>query len=242
MRQYVLLAGWLGLLAVGNAQAQVTILDDFEGSKGHFNLQPTFSGTSAGLLTSSNTVLDTTTPAFTGTSSLQVNIFDDTAVLAPDGSAWRVRLLSGSGTPSNNVNLANSATSFVGFYMRSTTPGLRLSLMLDDGTALERATIVPAISDGNWHLYEWNLADAASWDAFAGTGANGQIDAALVTIDSIWIDSPSLGGGAQDAVFNLDYVAFNPSGSIAPVPEPSTMALVGVAGIGFAVRRLRRKK
>lgn len=242
MRQYVLLAGWLGLLCVGNAQAQVTILDDFEGSKGHFAQAPNFSGTSVGFLATSNTVLDTTTPAFSLTSSLQVNILDDTAVAAPDGSAWRLRLLSGGGTPANNVSLSNTGTTFVGYYLRTTTPGLRLSLMIDDGAALERASYIDVVSDGAWHLYEWAFADAAQWEPFAGTSPNGQIDAASVTIDSIYITPTPPAAGDQSAVFNIDFVAFNPSGPIAPVPEPSTIALVGVAGIGFAVRRLRRKK
>jgi hypothetical protein len=223
------------------AVAQVVVIDSFEVDKGHFAQAPNFSGTSQGFLATSNTVLDTTTAAFSGTGSLQVNINDDTTVNSADGQAWRVRLLSGGGTPANNVTINNTGSTFVGYWLRTTMAGLRASLLIDDSaTALERAALQTIIADGAWHLYEWPLADPAQWDPFALADANGAIDSAQVTIDAIYIDSP-LTAGDQSAVFNLDAVSWNPTGSINPVPEPSTLALAGIGVGGLAIRRRRRK-
>jgi MYXO-CTERM domain-containing protein len=226
----------------GSAGAQVIVLDDFEGSVGRFAQDPDVSGTTAGLTVTapgvgpSTSTLDTST-AFSGTGSMRIFADDDPAVLAPDATAWRVRFLSGGGTPANNAMLNNTPTSHVGYWLRTTTPNFRAALMLDDGAALERSTRIPVIADGLWHLYQWNLADADQWDGFAGTGPNGVIDAATVTIDSLYFDAV-VTSGDQDATFNIDAVSFNPSGPI-PVPEPGALGLA-VFGAG-ALWRWRRK-
>ena len=76
-------------------------------------------------------------------------------------------------------------------------------------------------ADGLWHLYEWNLADSAGWDAFAGVTANGQIDGPITTIDSIFISSLS----DQSATVLLDAVSYNPNGSLSRlVPGPTSAA------------------
>jgi hypothetical protein len=253
MRRHLLLAGLLGILSAGGVRAQVVVLDNFDVDKGHFSTDPDFSGTTAGETVTggpSNTILTPTNP-FAGPQALQVFMDDDPAVAGTAGqTAWNLRLLSGTpggaggGNPVNNVSLSNTVgnTPFVGFWLRTTTPNLRASIMLDDGAALERAVRIPIIADDQWRLYEWNLQDAAQWDGFAGTGPNGQIDAATVTIDSIYIDA-LLDGTIpdQDATFVIDDVSFNPTGSINPVPEPSTLTLAGLGSVGLLVRRFRRK-
>lgn len=214
-------------------QAQIIILDGFETDEGHFALAPTFSGTTTGV--SGGTADRDLTQAFEGIASQRIFIDDNPAVdvaATTPVQAWRLRHLSGSGTPANNVTI--SATGFVGFYLQTTTPNLQASLMIDDGTALERASYIPIVADGLWHVYQWDFDDAASWEAFAGTGPNGAIDAASVTLDSVFISSIKTAGD-QDAIFFLDNVSFN---NIGQVPEPSTLAL-GVTGLLFLAYKKR---
>ena len=102
---------------------------------------------------------------------------------------------------------------------------------------LERGTRTPIIADGEWHLYEWNLDDDTQWDGFAGTGVNGAIDAATVTIDALYIDATLAGDGSdQDATFNIDTVAHDPAGQIV-IPEPTSLALLGLGALPLVRRR-----
>jgi hypothetical protein len=241
----------LGLAAAGgfstSAGAAVVILDDFETTEGHFNLAPSFSGTTAGETETTPGVgpstadRDTTTGVNGSTASQRIFIDDDPAADSPaGGAAWRLRHLSGSGTPANNVAFSNGLDSYVGYYLKTSTPNLRAGILLDDGAALELSTRTPIIADGEWHVYQWQLSDANQWDAFAGTGANGAIDAATATIDGIFVDVVKTTGD-QDATFFLDSVSFSDSGPLpAPVvPEPASAGLLGLAGIGLLARRRR---
>jgi hypothetical protein len=238
MRREILLAGLLALVTAGSAGAQVIILDNFEGSLGRFTNDPDFSGSTAGQTQTtpgvgpSNHALDTTTAAV-GNSSLRVFMDDNPTVDAPDGTAWRLRLLSGGGTPANNQSLVNNSTAHVGYWLRTTTPNLRAAILLDDGAALERSARIPIIPDGQWRLYQWTLSDAAQWDAFAGTAPNGQIDEANVTIDGIWVDAVKTTGD-QDATFFIDAVSYH---AAAPIPEPGALVLAALGAAAVLWRR-----
>jgi hypothetical protein len=182
---------------------------------------------------------------FEGAGSQQVFVDDDPAIDGLAGVyAWRLRHLSGAGTPANNVSLANGPTAYVGYYLRTTTPNLFASLLVDDFDATinthERGEYKPIIADGDWHLYQWNLGDAADWAAFAGVGANGTVNNATVTLDAIYIsmaDDPA----DRDATFWIDSISFNPTGQLNPVPEPSAFAFaaLGVGALLF-MRKFRR--
>jgi hypothetical protein len=150
--------------------------------------------------------------------------------------AWRLRHLSGSGTPGNNVSLL--ASGYVGYYLRTFTPDLQASILIDDGTGLERASYQPIIADGEWHLYQWNFDDELQWEGFAGATPNGVIDADTVTIDAIFVNAIKTVGD-QDAILNLDYVAANPDGLIDPIPEPASCAFLAACVPAFALRRRR---
>jgi hypothetical protein len=243
----ILVAGSFFLPTPGTAHAQTTILDDFESNTGRFAQDPDVSGTTAGVTQTTagvgpSTSVRTSATAASGSFSMQLSIDDDPAVAAADGTAWRVRFLSGGGTPANNATLTTGSDAWVGYWVQTTTSGLRASILIDDGAALERGTRLPIVADGQWHLYQWNLGDAGQWDAFAGTGANGAIDASAVTIDALYFDAPAVAGNPDlDATLFVDAVSFNPA---APVPEPATVLALGAAGLGLGGlvrRRVRRR-
>jgi hypothetical protein len=106
---------------------------------------------------------------------------------------------------------------------------------------LERAIQLPIIADGEWHLYEWNLADADQWEPFARTSPNGVIDNSTVTIDGLYIDALKTSGD-QDATFYVDNISFNPDGTVA-VPEPASALTIvcGIAVLGALRRRVSRR-
>ncbi|MGI8603867.1 MAG: PEP-CTERM sorting domain-containing protein [Verrucomicrobiales bacterium] len=228
------------------SEGVVTMIDDFEINEGHFTSAPSTSGSTAGETETAPNVGPSTadwdaTVGQASTASQRIFLDDDPAIPVTDlgtSVAWRLRHLSGGGTPANNVSLVNNATSHVGYWMLTSSPNLEAGIMLDDGAALERAAVIPVIADGQWHLYQWQLSDATQWEPFAGSGPNGAIDAATATIDSIFVRS-LLGTGDQDAVFSIDNVSFNDAGPL-PVPEPSTLFLAAASLTGVLVRRRRR--
>jgi hypothetical protein len=147
----------------------------------------------------------------------------------PTTPGTALRLLSGGGTPANNATVGNKG--YIGFFLKVlstdtfSTGNLNASVLIDDGSsATEQASNQPVIDDGNWHLYQWNLADANDWSNF--NNGNGQIDSASATVDSIYFSSAI----NMDAILYLDTLAFNPNGNLsAMVPEPNFC--VGLLGI-----------
>ncbi|QWP78168.1 hypothetical protein J5226_07160 [Lysobacter sp. K5869] len=155
------------------------VFEDFESGVGRFDSAPTYSGSTVGVSAASLAQRDCATRR-NGACSLRVLLKDDPNV----ASAWAVRLLSGGGTPANNVELIRAGGK-VGFWIYTGGSGLRASLSIDDSDGTERGTerTIPA---NQWTYLEWTLDDAAQWNAWAGA-SNGQIDAASVRLDAIWL-------------------------------------------------------
>jgi len=216
--------------------ADPTILDDFEGgSEGHFGSLPTLSGTNRNI--TSATADQSNLLFYSGLGSEHITVNPQNPGTAPDfpSTNYRLRFLSGGGTPANNVNIG--ATGYVGYFLRTSTPGLVTAPGLDDGAALELGVFQNVIADNAWHLYQFNLADANQWDPFAGTGPNGSIEGPTVTIDSIFIQGLTANGTTD---VSLDTVAYNPNGDLTTlVPEPGSCALLSFAGLALLARRKR---
>src|SRR5688572_12109540 len=233
-------------LLIGSARAANIVIDDFEVDEGHFNLHPSFSGSTTGETdlggTGPSTADQDLTGGISGLASQRIFLDDDPLADVPSTNpvqAWRLRHLSGGGTIANNTPLTVSPNGHVGYYLRTTTPDLLASIMIDDGTTghLERASYISIIPDGNWNLYQWQFSDPNQWEGFAGTGVNGMIDSTTtVTIDALFVVALKTSGD-QDAVFNVDYFATNPDGPLTPVPEPATGVLLGLAGVFGCLRR-----
>lgn len=162
----------------GGPTGKTTVLDTFESSVGHFNTSPAYSGSTTGISSSSTASRDCSM-RHSGNCSLQVKLVDN----ASTSAKWEVRLLSGSGTPSQNVKLTR-AYGKVGFWVYSGGTGLSAALGVDDSDGTERS-ITRAIPANTWTYLEWNLTDASHWNAWVG--GNGKITASTVTLDAIWL-------------------------------------------------------
>lgn len=162
----------------GGGGSTTTILDSFESSEGHFNLYPTYSGSTVGI-SSSSTANRTTSTAKNGTGSEHIKLVDNTSTSAN----WAVRFLSGSGSPSNNVSMTTS-NGRIGFWVYSGGTGMSAAVGIDDGSGTERS-ISRSIPANSWTFLEWDLDDSSQWNAWYGS-SNGQINASSVTLDAIW--------------------------------------------------------
>ena len=236
------------LSVVSMASAQLVIIDGFESGEGHFADAPDFSGSSQGLITAAGPT-DTTadqvfTDFFTGAASQKLVVFDNTAVPGSTANldSWRVRHLSSRGTITSNVSLAVpvGGTSYVGYWLKTSSAGLEAAIGIDDSaTALEIGRWQPILPDGEWHLYQWQFQDEVDWEPFALADANGMINSASVTIDSLFfragVGFPT--GTAFDAIFFIDDVSYNPTGTV--IPEPSSALILIAGGIGLLGRRRR---
>lgn len=189
------------------------IIDDFEINEGHFGWNYNYSPASQTFGLAASTAIDRVTSQHqgNGVGSQLLNL------VASGSGAWQLRHISGIGTnlagePAGNERF--DATGYVGFWLKTGEAGITVRIGIDDpvngNTALERGFVQNVISDNQWHLYQWNLANANHWEAFSG-GANGVIDApnGTVTIDSIWFN------GAGNAQIYLDNVSHNPLGLLA---------------------------
>jgi hypothetical protein len=165
-----------------------------------------------------------------------------------DPARMQLRFLSGGGTPANNTvnNQAMGPEGYVGYFLR-VEPGndpLYASILIDDGNTaangLERSSFIPIFADGEFHLYQWNLADAAMWDNFAS--GNGAIDGPNAFIDAIYLSSaPATSGGTNWAgSVWIDTVAYNPDGTLDNlIPEPGSLALIASTAALMLGRRQR---
>ncbi|MCW8128611.1 N-acetylmuramoyl-L-alanine amidase [Microbulbifer halophilus] len=155
-----------------------TVLDSFDSSEGHFYTSPTYSGSTVGISTQSSATRDCNI-SHGGSCSLRVLLKDDTG----SNSDWRVRLLSGAGSPGANVPLSSNGR--VGYWVYAAASGMRAAIGVDDSDGTERSYSKSLPAD-SWTFVEWNLADSDDWYAWAG-GSNGTIDAGNVTLDAVWI-------------------------------------------------------
>ena len=161
-----------------------TVLDNFETSVGHFDKIPTYSGSTVGIATTSTSAR--ATDAYQeGAASLKLVLKDNTSVTTD----WKVRLLSGSGTPANNTTFKGSE-GFFSFWLKTSTAstGATVTAWIDDTDGTEQLPRINVINDGAWHLYEWFLPTAQGVTITTG---NGLVTGTSVTLDAIYIETPN---------------------------------------------------
>ncbi len=193
----------------------VTTISGFEADEDYFGWSPTFSGSNFGV-NGATTADRVTDESFAGDGSQRIYVDGD-------ASGWFLRHVSGIGSVADSDgNLALDATGFVGFWLKTDDPGMTVRIAIDDPhPAIERGVEQAVVSDGSWHLYQWNLEDAGQWEAWAG-GADDAITSSTVTLDSIQFS------GNGDATFFLDTISYNPNGPLlSPVGDFDGDYLVG---------------
>jgi hypothetical protein len=240
----------LATALVSSASAAPIIFADFNVDEGPFNVAPNFSGTSVGEASASTADRVTTDGPLEGEGHQRL-------VLVHDGTAtnMRIRHLAGSGSPTGTAQQTFTTSAgmdgFIGFYAKTapSNAGWTLALNLDDSTnaaaGMDMGNPRTIIADGQWHLYEWNLDDNDDWAAVTGIGGDGTIQDGQHSIDSIYIftnqTSTTSPVGATREPLYIDFVARNDAGSVAAlvIPEPSTLAMAGLAMIGLVAARRR---
>ena len=215
---------------------------DFEaGDEGNFGYSLTYSGSTHGINAAGSSAAAVDTHGHDSGWSQRIVIQDDPNVDGggdnPQGG-WFVRHLSGepgAGPPGvRSSNVVRPTEGRVGFWAMTTDPGMKISLAIDstqDVTA-DRGIPKDLIADGQWHLYEWNLASDPQWEGwFNGRGV---IDYPDFTLDSIQI----LGPHANGTVY-LDYVFHEYA-----VPEPASVGLwllMVACSLGMRRKRVGRR-
>jgi hypothetical protein len=235
-QKFVALAALACAAIVARQAPAAIIFDDFNVNEGHFNQAPNFSGTTVGEDVSSTADRVETDGPLEGAGHQKLVLVHDTTT-----TAFRLRHVSGSGTPANNTSFTTTSGTdgWIGFYLKTTATGWETSINLDGAgnTAAEMdgSLSTAVIGDGQWHLYEWNLDAVTGWGAVPGIGGGhgGALLNGSHTIDSIYLRDLD-GSPGPTATFFLDFVAKSDSGSIAGliIPEPTTLLLAGVALVG----------
>ncbi len=166
--------------ALGIGNNPVGVFDNFESSVGRYTRAPTYSGSTVGIATTSNLTRPSGS-AHGGTYTLQATLNDNTTVTTP----WKVRLLSGDGTPANNVSSAKNGILY--FWMKTNTarPGATVRIWIDDSDGTLQSPAISVINDGLWHKYAWNINNFNGTPVSTG---NNVVDAINITLDAIILE------------------------------------------------------
>ena len=173
------------------------IYADFEGGyEATFSESPGYSGSTYGINASLSSADAVNTVSFRGYWSQRLVIIDDGI---PNGG-WFVRHVSGPDASRLN-NVIRPTKGFVGFWAKTLTEDIEISLAIDntDNVTADRGVRKAMINDGLWHLYEWDLQDNAQWEGWLN--GDGLIDTMDFTIDSIQIFGPD-----ADATIYIDVI------------------------------------
>ena len=152
-------------------------LDDFEQNEGHFNTTPSYSGSTTGISTASFAER-TSAIKHGGSYSEHIQLRDNTN----SSANWSVRLLSGSGSTSNNSKLSKSG-GYIGFWVLAAGSGMQVAIGVDDSDGTERSDKI-SLNANQWTFVEWQLDDSAQWNTWYN--GNGVINSD-VSIDAIWL-------------------------------------------------------
>jgi spore germination protein YaaH len=181
-----------------------SILADFEIDAGTFSASPTYSGSTVGI-SKLSTSARSVEQSYNGWASLKVILKDSSSL----STNWTVRLLSGTGTPSNNSTLGT--TGYIGLWLKTSSApsGAQIAITLDDAAGGTELSPKRNLSNNNeWTLYEWNLQESG-WSSFSG--GNGIVNGPTVTLDAIMFYAAN---NSPDWTIFLDDVSYNSNSSL----------------------------
>ncbi|MFZ4622572.1 MAG: glycosyl hydrolase family 18 protein, partial [Bacteroidota bacterium] len=208
--------GALKTAFASSPNAAHTSFDDFETSVGHFDKYPRYSGTTVGIKSASTQALFNDF-ANNGAQSMEVVMKDSTEI----STNWTVRILSGGGTPANNISFSTSG--YIGFWLKtsSSKSGLQTAIAVDDGAGGSLISSKQTITaDNAWHLYEWNLS-STTWTLLVGSDT--QLNGPTATIDAVMLYAAN---DASDWTVYIDDVSRNSSSPL-PVELVNFTGMVG---------------
>lgn len=178
------------------------------GHEGVFHRAPDFSGSTSANISGSTADRDGT-EAQSGSHSQRIDINYNEGL----GGNFTLRHVAGamysdfggsSNAASRIANLQFESVGSVGLWLKTTDPGLEVSIALDDPTTGDRGLKKQVNADGQWHEYKWRLDNNSDWEAWVGAG-NGIIDGVNVSLDSIQLF------GSSDATVYLDTIFWDPT-------------------------------
>ncbi len=201
----------LAVFAQINTQpVEKIIFNSFEsGDEGTFAYAPGYSGSTAGIIAANSTAAAVETDAWNGSWAELITIADNPALTAvadnPQGG-WFVRWVSGaSASPSQNIS--RPLEGYVGLWLKTSSPDVRISICLDNDSQMERGLPLAVNNDGYWHCYQWNLEDAAAWEGWYN--GDDELTGSTFTLDSIQIFGPD-----ADVELYIDDICHSPDGSL----------------------------
>jgi hypothetical protein len=268
MRFTTTLAAALAVAAFASESHAVPIfLQDYEAPGGldePFNLQPDASGSTEGILDddapnaagSSTIALDAADGVLGSSQSAVLTIVDEAPPAADsagaNGTAYHVRLIPNGLANMTPANPAFATDGFVGFYLKADPAAaaalLEVAPLLEDsgGTlAGSGGVLKPVIADGLWHLYEWDMDNAAdfpnTFESFYGGTPAAETLEAMASFDSIAILSRGV-DGQSSATIKIDQIGYDNEGRLPQppiIPEPASAVLA--ASCLFAAFVVRRR-
>lgn len=200
------------------------IIDGFDAGMGHFGSHPTFSGSTAGIDPTSTSKWNQMQKISGFGGAMEINLIDN----AGSTAAWGVRFLSGVGNPGSNDSVAPMG--YIGYWLKTSTApkGAMVGIGMDDPSdpVTKRSIQQPVINDGEWHLYQWNIADSTQWTPWVVTSGSPKIKGPRVNIDAVWFFAPD---SSAPWTIHMDNVSYNPNGPLGNEPGRGDVTDNGLA-------------
>jgi hypothetical protein len=243
----------LAIAAASTAQAAPVYLQDYEppgNLDAPFHLAPDFSGTTVGVDAATDTITHVATDGANGTTGSAELFIPHNSAESPTaaGWAWQVRVIPNSGASNTGLNTgANplfAADGYVGYWLKvdsTVTAEIQTAPVLEGSAGTSEATsgsLKTVIKDGQWHLYQWNMDNAADFPGTFTTVYSGGLGNTVLEANNSFDSIALLSSNGGNATVRIDQIGYDAAGPL--VPEPATIALALAAALGATGLARRR--